>query len=177
MMHWVAERKRLRLLLVLLLSVQLFPPRLFADDDLALAVSNVKFELAGNVVYIVYDIQAPAATKMCRVSLTLFRESDPGFVYRPVNVSGDIGPVIVLGGQRRILWEMAKELPAGLPGDDYFFVVEAAVIKEETASTPWLWVGGGALLVGGIVTYLVLSGGEETQTITPTGFPAPPGRP
>jgi len=103
---------------VLLLSVQLFPPRLFADDDLALAGIECEVRAAGTSC-ILCTISSTAATKMCRVSLTLFRESDPGFVYRPVNVSGDIGPVIVLGANVGSLGN-GEGAPRWVAGDDYF---------------------------------------------------------
>ena len=52
------------------------------------------------------------------------------------------------------------------------------VSEEKGGAGPWLWIGGGAILVGG-AAYLLLPKSEkgEEPTTADQGFPPPPGRP
>lgn len=169
------QRKFLHLVLALLLLVQGLPVSVLALPDTGTSVENVRFEKSGELIKIYYDLNAPL-DKLHDVRLYLRRESDMTFLHRPANISGDAGTIVIPGVGRRIVWDITKEFPEGLPGDDYYFVVEAEYVEPE-GTFPWMWVGGGAALVGGIVGILLLSGGG-TDVIPPDpGFPDPPGRP
>jgi len=48
--------------------------------------------------------------------------------------------------------------------------------EEEGGVSTWVWIGGGALLIGGAAV-LLMSGSEESGEPVTTGFPAPPDRP
>jgi hypothetical protein len=146
-------------------------------QDEVSSLDNVHFEVAGDIVRIYYDLNAPLE-RVHAVRVVLYRESDPAFAYRPVNLTGDVGTIVFPGAKRRIIWEFTKEFPEGLNGHDYFFVVEAEGLEPESSNL-WWWVGGGAALVGGVVT-LLLVGSKSTPpppTPTPETFPTPPAHP
>jgi hypothetical protein len=136
-------------------------------------VEHVSFEVAGELVRIYYDLRGiPDRTH--KVRLALLRESDSLFIYRPINTSGDVGTVVFPGVRRRITWDITKEFPEGLTGNDFYFVVEVERVETE-GMNPLIWIGGGAVVVGGVLA-LVLGGKKKENPVDP-GFPAPPGRP
>jgi len=158
------------------LLVEGIPAALFAAQDEKDRIANVRFEVGADLVRVYYDLIA-TIDKIHSVQLLLRRESDPLFRYRPLNITGDVGTIVFPGQKRRILWEYVKEFPDGLSGDDYYFVVDAEYIELEGMS-PWIWVGGGAAVVGGVVAILLLSGNKDVPPApVQTGFPQPPGRP
>jgi hypothetical protein len=165
----------IRLALVAALLFQLTGPA-FAEDGLE--VKNVRFEVRGELIYVYFDLLGNVE-KAHRVSLYLRRESEPTFVYRPLNVTGEIGTIVFPGSGKRITWEFTKDFPEGLNGEDYYFEVEAEAPESTGGISPWVFIGGGVAVIGGVVA-LVLAGGGSTETPpTPpaTGFPQPPGRP
>jgi hypothetical protein len=164
-----------RLALVAALTLQLAVPA-FADDP-AVEITNVRFESMGELIYIYYDLVG-IPDKAHRVSLYLRRESEPAFVYRPLNVTGEIGTIVFPATAKRITWEFTKDFPEGLKGADYFFEVEVEAPEGSAAISPLVFIGGGVALIGGIVAIVLAGGGEEAPPpVTPTGFPPPPGRP
>jgi hypothetical protein len=173
----VAIHRRLRYLACLiagLMLLQVLPIRALAQD-VQTAVINVRFEVVGELAYVYYDLRGPAPIAH-NVRLVLYRESTPLFVYRPVNLTGDVGTVVFPGEKRRIVWDFTKEFPEGLIGADYYFIVEADRPEQESSKT-WLWVGGGVAVVGGVLALLLLGGNESTPPPPSSTFPNPPGRP
>jgi hypothetical protein len=165
----------LRVVLAVVLFLQAAPVVL-AQEEEPLSVTNVRFELSGVIVRVEYDLGG-AADRVYRISLYIRRENDPMFQYRPVNVAGDIGQVVFPGEKKKVTWEITKEFPVGLEGDDYYFVVQAEKTPEESSDTLW-WVGGGAAVVGGVVAIILLSKGSGGSTPPAASqFPYPPGRP
>lgn len=167
----------LRMVLAAALLVEALPAALWAQQDGRATVENVRFEVAGDLIRIYYDLNAPI-DKVHAVRLMLRRESDIVFLYHPLNLTGDVGTIVFPGQRRRIVWDFTKEFPDGLSGGDYYFIVEAEYIEPERMS-PWIWVGGGAAVVAGVVGIILLSPKSETPppTPVPTGFPQPPSRP
>jgi len=174
MLAQLARQKKLCLFLAALLLMQGIPGILLAGDE-EIAVEKVHFEITGDLVRVFYDLVGPI-DRVHSVSLTLQKESDPAFFYRPVNLTGDVGTIVFPGERRRITWDFTKEFPEGLSGSDYYFVVNAELVEQERTN-PMVWVGGGAALVGGVVAIILLSKGEDTPPVIPAGFPSPPGRP
>lgn len=165
-----------RVILAVLLLVQSVPlSAAFAEGTEQTSIENVRFESTADLVKIYYDLNAPV-DKVHDVRITLRRESDITFTYRPLNITGDVGTIVFPGQKRRIVWEILKEFPDGLPGDDFYFVIDAEYVEPES-NTPWLLIGGGAALVGGVV--LLLSMGGKDPVIPPVNpeFPTPPSRP
>ena len=159
--------------LAAVLVLELVPAALLAQDDKT-TVTNVKFEVVGELVHVYYDLGGPA-DRVHKIRLILLRETDSLFLYHPVNVTGDIGAVIFPSQRRRIVWDFTKEFPDGMTGNDFYFVVEAEASKTDGID-PLYYVGGGALLVGGVLA-LILAGNKDEGGGGGTGFPAPPGRP
>jgi hypothetical protein len=171
------EMKAVRLFLAVLLFFEGTAVAFAKSEDATSSIDNVHFEVAGDIVRLNYDLNAPI-DRVHAVRAVLYRESDPGFSYHPVNLTGDVGTIVFPGAKRRIIWEFTKEFPEGLIGNDYFFVVEAEWIEPETSYT-WWYVGGGAAAVVGLVTVLLLSGKTDGPGPTPVSpaFPGPPARP
>jgi hypothetical protein len=166
----------LRVVLAAALLAEALPAALWAGGEDPTTVENVRFEIAGDLIRIYYDLNAQI-DKVHSVRLMLRRESDIVFLYHPLNLTGDVGTIVFPGQRRRIVWDFTKEFPDGLSGNDYYFIVEAEYIEPERTS-PWIWIGGGAAVVGGIVGIILLSKGSETPPVpVPTGFPLPPSRP
>ena len=165
----------IRLTLVAALMVQLAVPA-FAEDGLE--IKNVRFEVRGELLYVYYDLRGNVE-KAHRVSVYLRRESEPSFVYRPLNVTGEIGTIVFPGDGKRITWEFTKDFPDGLQGDDYYFEVEAEAPEGVGGISPLVFIGGGIAVIGGIVALVLSGGGSDSNPPPPTdtGFPTPPGRP
>jgi hypothetical protein len=164
----------IRLLLVAALLLQCAVPVLAEEP---VQVSNVRFEVVGDLIYVYYDL-AGDPEKAHRVAIYLRRESEPTFVYRPLNLSGELGPIVFPATGKRITWEFTKDFPEGLQGTDYYFEVEAEAPESGASISPLVFIGGGIAVIGGIVA-IVLAGGSDDPPppVTPTGFPPPPGRP
>ncbi len=179
--------------IVWLLITSCFAQVCFAEP---VKVENVRFQLNGNSVVILYDFVPNGAqtqggvTKTSnsskttsagqyKVSVFLRKESDPHFSYAPTQLNGDVGVGNFVGKDRKIVWNISDEFPAGLPGKDYYFEVRAEpaiTVTKDKSSSLLLWVGAGiALLGGGAATYLILSGNQSQQS--GGNFPLPPGRP
>jgi hypothetical protein len=176
MLGVVARMKVMRIVLAVLLVVQTLPLSVAFGHPGGTSVENVRFEVSADLVKIFYDLNAPI-DKVHDVRISLRRESDITFSYRPLNITGDVGTIVFPGQRRRIVWEYLKEFPDGLTGDDYYFVVEAEFIEPEGMS-PWIWIGGGAAVVGGVVGLLLLGGKDTTPPVVVTPvFPLPPVHP
>jgi hypothetical protein len=166
--------RTLRLILVTALLTQLAVPA-FAEDELA--VRNVRFEVHGELIYVYYDLSGNVE-KAHRVALYLRRESEPTFVYRPLNLTGEVGTIVFPGTEKRITWEHTKDFPEGLKGEDYYFEVEVEVPDVGGSISPLVFIGGGIAVIGGIVALVLSGGGSDTPPPPPdAGFPPPPGRP
>jgi hypothetical protein len=176
MLEVFLRMKVLPLFLAALLLVEGVPMACARAQSGEPSVDNVHFEVAGDIVRIYYDLNAPMDL-VHAVRIALYRESDATFIYRPVNLTGDVGTIVFPGQKRRIIWEFTKEFPDGLSGTDYYFVVEAEAAQKESSDL-WWWIGGGAAGVGALIGLIVLlSPGGDTVVPPVNGFPVPPGRP
>ncbi|HEY6950800.1 MAG TPA: hypothetical protein VI758_00250 [Bacteroidota bacterium] len=117
----------------------------------------------------------PTAERDIRVTVILRKESDPQFRYRPKRVTGDVGIVHSGGKDKRIVWDIAREFPDGIDGNDFYFIVEAEFASQGT-SAMW-WIGGGAAAVAGGIAAFLLSSGTKPNSQSPGSYPLPPGRP
>ena len=84
---------------------------------------------------------------------------------------GDIGIVKASSGIREVQWEYAKDYPAGLGGDEYYFGI--TLTKVSGSSSLWYYIGGGLIVVVGVVAYLMFG----KKTTAATDLPPAPGRP
>jgi len=164
-------------LLAALMVISAIPARAFAVGEEA-TTKNVVFKVSGSVVEIYYDLVAPPNV-YSKITLVLKKRFARGFLYLPVEVSGDVGEKVFAGENKKITWKLTPEFPRGLPGEDCFFAVDVEIGKEaERGISTTYWIVGGAAVVGGIVTAILLSKGTKEVPPTPSrAFPGPPGRP
>jgi hypothetical protein len=166
----------LRVVLAVALLAEALPVALRAGQEGTSTVESVRFDVAGDLIRIYYDLNAPI-DKVHAVRLMLRRESDIVFLYHPLNLTGDVGTIVFPGQRRRIVWDFTKEFPEGLSGDDYYFIVEAENIEPESMSS-WIWIGGGAAVVVVVGIILLSKGSDPTPPVpVPVVFPLPPSRP
>lgn len=177
MLTILARQRAVCLLLAVLLVVQGSPIIARAQGENTIGIDNVRFEITGDLVRVYYDLSGPP-DRVHSVQLTLRRESDPTFIYRPINLTGEVGTVVFPGQKRRITWDFTKEFPDGLSGSDYYFVVDVELVEPEGTNS-LIWWGGGAAVAVSIVAVILLSkkAGDTPPPPPPAEFPAPPGRP
>jgi len=158
--------------MIALILFMIVPSRVSADDE-PVAVKNIKWVLRRNTVVITYELQGPL-NESYEIGLTLLRESNASFQFVPKSVSGDIGSVELVKSDCEIRWDLTKDVPSGLKGEDFYF---------EITVTP---AGGGwgtaatimALIGAGIVAIVVLRFAEKAPPEeTTTALPVPPPRP
>jgi hypothetical protein len=138
---------------------------------------NIGFKVTGGVVQVYYDLIAPA-DQVYNVTVAMKKRFDKAYSYTPIAVSGDVGPAVIPGENRRITWKITDEFPNGLPGEDCFFVVEAEAGSAVEGGIPtYVWIAGGAAVAGGILTAILLSKSSGGGGTVNQGFPNPPGRP
>jgi len=135
-------------------------------------IGNVDAQQNQNIITVTYVLNGEDDDTFT-ITLLLKRENDPSYSYKPIFVSGDHGPGIT-PGRNKIVWDMSKEFPHGLPeAPDYVFAV-GGEIEGSFWSSPWIYAGAGAVAAG-VISAVVLSGGEEDAS---TGLlPDPVGRP
>ncbi|OGU70206.1 MAG: hypothetical protein A2V93_04025 [Ignavibacteria bacterium RBG_16_34_14] len=132
---------------------------------------SATFEAVEGKVLIYYTVKGDPE-KEYDVNVVLKRSGDSSFELVPENMSGDVGKGKFAGSRKTIIWNIKPEEEAQLEGEDFYFEVTAAEIKE--SSFPWLWVIGGAAVAGGTAAYFILSGNKTEET---ANLPGPPGRP
>ncbi len=157
------------LFLSIILIIESIPISIAQAED-RIEVMNVDYKISGNKIIVSYDLSGPL-DKEYKVALTLRRESQSDFEYEPKEVSGYVGENCKGGKGLEIEWDFIKEFPKGLSGNDYYFKVDAEMVKGR--SNMWWWIAGGAAVAGG--TAAILSKGSS-KTNTPV-FPGPPDRP
>lgn len=140
-------------------------------------VENVHFSVYSGLVIVNYNLLGNSSSKY-KVQLILRKGSDPSYTYFPKSLTGDIGEGKFAGQGKQILWLIDQEFPQGLPGNDYYFVVQAEEMEQSSGSQILTWVGSGVAVLAAAVTYVILSSSKSAPgNSTAVGFPAPPGRP
>jgi hypothetical protein len=134
-------------------------------------VKNSRFEPQGNNIVIYYDLVADPDEEY-EVQLFLLRESDQNFKYTPQFVSGDVGEGKFAGEEKKIVWDVNREFPDGLEGDDFYFEIKA----DEVGSSVIYYVGAALVAAGGAVA-LLLGGGSDDETAPDVRRASPPARP
>jgi len=155
-------------LLTAFLTELLMPTAVPAQDGPK--ATNVRFDISANQVIITYDLRG-RADETYGVNLTLHKEKDNSRTYRPRLISGDVGRNVAPGEGRKIVWDLRKEIPNGLEGSGYYFVV---AVEKEGSGFPW-WTGA-AVVGAGLIGLLVFSSGADQKDDEPS-LPPPPGRP
>jgi hypothetical protein len=158
---------------VLLSSVAIATPK----SNTPPKVSDVAFSVHDGKVIIKYTLAGNVSAKY-RVSVNLKRKSDPSYEYWPAFVTGDVGEGRFVGRNREIVWEIKKDFPGGVLGDDYYFVVEAEEVAEEHGTTLMTWIGSGIALAAATIACIVLLSSKSVSSNSSTsGLPVRPGKP
>jgi len=120
-------------------------------------VTNVRFQVRDQKVYISYDL---AGKGLYAVSLSLLRDGEEPATETPRSISGDVGREVAPGKSKEIVWDALKDVE-GLEGGDFVFQVKA--VRPEEGSSKWVWVLGiGAAGAAGVVA--LSGGGDEGNT-------------
>jgi hypothetical protein len=173
MVSFVVRSKYLcYLLIVSMLMPSVAPSSVRSVENVK--VLNVRFEIVGTKIVVRYDLEGEA-NKDYTVKIILRREHNQSFLHIPKSVAGEIGEGRFAGQNRQVTWDVLKEFPQGLEGDDYYFVIEVEIVSS--GISPLWYIGGGVGIVGGVVGYLLSKGGSEAVTPTSDVFPKPIGRP
>lgn len=123
-------------------------------------VENVTFEEIGDSVIVHYDLHGPDQ-KRFRVRLLVSEDSGATFSILPRAISGDVGRNTLTGIGKRIVWQMKKDFPGGLYGEDFVFAVDAVIQRR----SKWPYIAAGAGILGGTVL-LLTSGKRDTDPTT-----------
>ncbi|MBM4169754.1 MAG: hypothetical protein FJ215_11475 [Ignavibacteria bacterium] len=138
-------------------------------------LANLDWSISGNTVVISYDLIAPPEN-LYAVSVVLLREDDRAFKLVPKSLSGHVGEGKYSGQARQIRWAYRQDVPQGLSGDRYYFEIH---VYPVTGTSPWLYVGLGAVAAAGGAAAILLSSKKEEAPGGPgqTELPSPPTRP
>ncbi len=164
------QSKSFRLLLIVCFIQLVFTDEQSFASNKKAAVNNIRHEQLNDCIIITYDL-AGNPDERYDVSISLQKRGDGSFRYAPKELTGNIGENIVPGNNLTIEWNYSEEFPEGVNNADFYFAAQVSE-ESETSVSPWIWIGA-ALIVGGIVYFLVKKEKEEV----PNEFPTPPGRP
>lgn len=159
-LHWV----RILFLLLPVIFIQQVCNSVQAQKT---KVDNVSYQLKDNTIEISYDLDGKPY-KNYKVSVTLKRELYPGFSFKPVSVKGDVGKGWFAGQNRKIIWDYKDEFKPEMQATDYFFEVTA-----KKPSKAWIFIVGGAALVGGGVAAYFLLNKDDKDSEPILAFPIP----
>jgi len=144
----------------------------FAQSADTINARNINAVVAGDQITITYDINNPKNYTL-QVATQMKKKNDNSFRYIPKYLSGDIGEGKFHGKDKKIIWDSKKERLPLFNMDDYFFEIAVKIIPTTNNNYNWLWIGAGAVVVGGTVLYFILKDGENSGP----NMPQPPGRP
>jgi hypothetical protein len=160
------------LLLIAVIACELLPLEI-ANGGNPPKVENVRVTKELGRIIILYDLSGDK-DELYSVSLTLRREQTDQFEFVPKNLMGEVGDDITTGFNRKIVWEVDKEFPHGLKGDDFYFYVEAST---QHGISPLVWISGGVAVAGAAVFIVFSKKSDNGGTKSVQGFPPEPGRP
>lgn len=174
MQYFIHKVRYVGIALVGVLLLEMIPFNLLHASG-PVRVENVRIEKSATQINILYDLIGDKSEKYT-VSVSLRRETVPGFKYSPDNVTGDVGDGVSAGPDKKVVWDYRRDLPQGLTGSDYFVIVDVSTVG--TGISPLVWIGGGIAAVA--ATALLVFGKKSSEEVAPVAvptFPAEPGRP
>jgi hypothetical protein len=170
-MLWILHKTRslCYLLIVCLLAPAVSVARGLTDEQIK--ARNIRYQVEGTMVIVRFDLDGPQDREY---AIKLKREQNQSFLHVPRATTGDIGEGRFAGKDRQINWDIFKEFPEGLDGNDYYFVVEVELLSR--GMSPLWYVGGGLAILGGAAA-LLLGKSSPASPATTESFPKPIGRP
>lgn len=139
------------------------------DNSKLPRVENVTFTHKSDTVAVYYDLLAESAQTQFDVNLLLAFGENNVYEIESAYTTGDIGKDVLPGKQKKITWNVLKEFPNGLEEQNIQFIVTA---HKENNNKKWIYIAGGALLIGAGTAVGLLAGGSGMS-----GLPLPPTRP
>jgi len=89
---------------------------------------NITWQVVNDNVEILYDLPADL-TQEVYVQPILIRDSDKNFKITPKSLTGDFGKGQYQGAGKKIVWSYLQDVPQGLSGDDYSFLINVYVYE------------------------------------------------
>jgi hypothetical protein len=157
----------IRCISAVLIAALLIPPVSAASKD---AIQNISVDFTDRVIEIHYDLIPESENGKYTVSLAISDDGGTTYDVIPHMIAGDIGRDILPGMNKRIIWFIEREFPAGIDIDRYDFRLTA---KRQGLNRNILYVLLGAVVAGGSAAAYFLFVADDTDE----GFPLPPGRP
>ena len=136
---------------VFLMGLALLTP--FGTEALEEAVKNVRFVIEADQVHVFYTLVGEGEYE---VSLQLSKDGGRTFFLVPRSLSGDVGSEVEPGQNKRVIWDVLKDVPR-LEGDAFVFQVRAG---RPARGLDKKWLLGLAAAGGGAAVY-ALQRGEE----------------
>lgn len=136
-------------------------------------VENVRFTQEQDMVTVFYDLLARSDKSNFDVELLLAINDEEAYTIDSPSLSGDVGKNVSPGKNQQIKWNVFRDFPRGIQGENIRFIVNAQ--KMDNSNKTWLYVTLSTLAVGaGVALAVFLGGGEGGGE---GGLPGPPGRP
>ena len=123
-------------------------------------VQNIHFQDNDEQIVIYYDLLGKE-NEQFEVRVILSSDDGKTFSIEPKTLSGAIGAVTA-GVGKEIYWDIYRDYPQGLWGENFVFQIEATLIKTKKRAM-WPYFVGGAAVLGGGAAYILLSGEEEKK--------------
>lgn len=118
-------------------------------------VRNVGFVARGQKIEVTYDLEGKGTYA---VSLHLLGEAGQDTVATPQAVSGDVGQEVEPGKNKKIVWDVLKDVES-LEGSGFVFEVRAVRLG---GISKWVFIGG-AGIAAGAGAVMSMGGGEEKK--------------
>lgn len=103
-----------------------------ASSAQGIKAGNIQWNVENEQVLITYDLPSNKALK--NISIVLKRNSNQTFGIVPKTMKGDFGKGEFSGPGKKVQWDYLKDVPAGLDGDDYYFVIAVELLEEKPRS-------------------------------------------
>lgn len=164
---------------ILIFSLLAWSCKTLSDGSDDARVTNVQYTQVQDSVIIYYNLLSKTSNQEYYVHLYLSIDGGNNFNLHPESVTGSVGNDITPGYHKRIVWDVLKDYPQGLKGDNYQFLVRAqpqtSAVTDKTGDKhsgllSYVLIGGLVGLAGTAVGILI--GRSSGQ-----GIPAPPARP
>jgi len=145
------------------------------------SIENVVFNQKENKIIISYDLIDSDNSHFYEVTLEISNDGGVTFKSIPKSLQGDIGRNVKPGLGKKIIWNVLKDV-AELQGDEFVFKVIAKPVEDRSLNSdnlsktesggisPYIWIGGGALLLGGAAV-LFLNKKNDNGTATVPDLP------
>ncbi len=127
--------------LIILLSLSAAASALTAQS-----ITNVQVTQAGKTVVITYDLDGKAGDKYT-ISLDISKDGGKTYLLVPSSVTGDIGKLISSGTNKRIVWDVLKDVEK-LVGPDFVFKVKGVSGGGTEFGIEMIFVKGGTFQMG-----------------------------